>query len=163
MDLIIMKTKILFALLIMISVFIFDSCKKEEIPNLATDISGKWQWLFSISGGNPSSAGYLKNPENTGISVLLVFNSDKTWYKALNNIKTDSGNYSIGHGTYTPYIGAYVFIYDSVIYYSTGTNNKSVDFYKIFHDTLIFSGGFRGLCSKSDPTEGATKYYLKFE
>ena len=67
----------------------------------------------------------------------------------------------MGHGVYTPYIGAHTYIYDSVIYFSTGTNNKSIDFYKIFHDTLIFSGGFRGQASKSDPTEGATKYYLK--
>lgn len=163
-----MNLKLLLFSLILFSAIILEACNKseadnEEIVNNSTDISGNWHWLFSVSGGNPSSVGYLKTPENTGVSVLLFFNSDKTWYKSQNSIKTDSGNYSIGHGTYTPYIGANIYTYDSIIYSNTLTNNKSVNFYKIFHDTLIFSGGFRGLATKSDPTEGATKYYIRIK
>jgi len=156
-----MKIKTFLPSLIFFFAIILSACQKEETANEATDISGNWQWLYSVSGGNPSSEGYLKNPENTGVSVLLVLNSDKTWYKSQNNIKTDSGNYSIGYGTYTPYTGAYVFTYDSIIFSNIGTNSKLVDYYKIFQDTLIFSGGFRGLATKSDPTEGAVKYYIK--
>jgi hypothetical protein len=166
-----MKIKISLLYLVFFAAIILSACKKVETFNeekvkketiyRATDISGNWKWLFSVTGGNPNSEGYLKNPGNTGDSVLLILNSDKRWSKSQNKIKTDSGNYSIGHGIYTPYVGTHVFSYDSIIYSNTVTNTKSVDFYKRFHDTLIFSGLFRGYATKSDPTEGATKYYIR--
>jgi hypothetical protein len=83
-------------------------------------------------------------PENTGVHEILIFNPYHTWLKTENGIKVDSGTYSLGHGSHTPYIGADVYIYDSVLYYSLGSELNTWDYYNIFNDTLQFCPGFAG-------------------
>jgi hypothetical protein len=97
-------------------------------------------------------------PQNSGITEIIKFNSDNTWIKIQNNVRTDSGTYSTGHGSYLPYVGAYNFIYDSVVYYRNGLSEKGKqDYYKIYNDTLQFCGGFAGLMG------AGSKFYIKAE
>jgi hypothetical protein len=116
-------------------------CQKEENRDkeLPKDISGTWDWILTFQGV------YLTlTPENTGIRDILVFGSDKTWSRTQNNIKVDSGTYSIGHGNYLPYIGAYNFVYDSIIFYNNGHNILGWDYYSISNDTLLIAPGLGG-------------------
>jgi hypothetical protein len=135
-------------------ILLFSSCKKDPI-NPAKDISGKWEWLSTYSS-NPDTTGNPLTPSNSGIHEELVFNTDHMWAKIQNNIQTESGTFTIGHGTHTPYLGAHIFIYDSVVYYQNGiTKNWWVDYYKIYNDTLQFCPGFAGrFASYSLPYNG---------
>ncbi len=125
---------LLFPLLFMIL-----SCKKDSL-NPAKDITGEWFWIFTqaVYPSDPLT------PENTGVQERLIFSSDKTWIKTENGIKTDSGIYSIGHGSYTPYTGAHIYIYDSVVYYRDGIDVNAWDYYDVFNDTLQFCPGYAG-------------------
>jgi hypothetical protein len=119
------------------------------------DITGQWTWL-STWGDSPMSNSNPKTTQNTGIQEKIEFNSNKTWLKIQNSIHIDSGTYSTGHGSYLPYIGAYNFIYDSVVYYRNGISEKvTQDYYKIFNDTLQFCSGFAGIVG------GGSKFYIK--
>jgi hypothetical protein len=70
--------------------------------------------------------------------------------------------FSTGHGSYTPYTGAFTFIYDSIVYYRNGISEKNTqDYYNIFNDTLEFCWGYAGYATKSDSTTGASKFYAK--
>jgi hypothetical protein len=115
------------------------SCKKDT-PNPAKDITGEWNWNFTqaVYPSDPLT------PENTGVQERLVFSSNKTWTKTENGIKTGSGTYSLGHGSHTPYAGAHVYIYDSVVYYRDGVDVNAWDYYNVFNDTLQFCPGYAG-------------------
>jgi hypothetical protein len=93
---------------------------------------------------------------------MLVFNANHTWFKTQNDIRTDSGTFSLGHGSYTPYSGAETAIYDSIVYYKNGIyKNGWQDYYIIFHDTLQICPGFADqIYSYSIPYNG-TKFYIK--
>ncbi len=134
------------------------SCEKDQ-DDYVHEIVGKWNWIYSfVSINNPVP----NTPLNTGTNELLVFNPDNTWYKTQNNIKIDSGSYSIGHGSYTPYLGAKTYIYDSITYYQNGTIIKDkLDYFVIFNDTLQFNPGFAGLLAKSDLTSGLSRFYVR--
>ena len=117
------------------------ACKKSPFNSPTKDISGNWNWfatyrVYTLSDSNP------RTPQNTGINEKIVFNKDLTWYRTKNGIKLDSGTYSLGHGSYTAYIGAKVFNYDSVLYYSPGIESNAWDYYDVFNDTLEFCPGF---------------------
>ena len=123
-------------LLLIIPLF---GCKKDAI-NPAKDISGTWRWISTywdlpLSDTNPLT------PQNSGINEILVFKEDHNWYKTLNTIKTDSGTYSIGHGSILQG-GAFLFVYDSIVYYRNGLPVDSFpnfDIYKIRGDSLDFN------------------------
>jgi hypothetical protein len=123
------------ALLVTLILF---GCKKDPPINPAKDITGQWKWIFT-EAVYPQS---LKTPDNTGIQEILVFNSDHAWFRTENGIKVDTGTYSLGHSSYTPYEGAHIFIYDSVLYYRFGNESIAWDYYNIFNDTLQFCPGF---------------------
>jgi len=115
------------------------SCRKEDQPNLVKpkDIAGTWDWKYTWKDLPMSDSNPL-NPQNTGIQEILVFKSDNTWSRTQNNIKVDSGSYTLGHGDYLPYVGAYHFIYDSIVYYKIGTRIEfGWDYYSISNDTLF--------------------------
>jgi hypothetical protein len=144
-------TQLVFILLLVVN----NSCKKAPVIEPIQDITGHWQWLSSWYDG-PMSDSNPKTPQNTGIQEILEFNLNKAWLKIQNNIHIDSGTYSTGHGSYLPYVGAYHFIYDSIVYYRNGISEKGKqDYYKIFNDTLQFSPGFAGLYG------GIAKFYIK--
>lgn len=115
-----MKTKAFIILMIVLALTMPFSCKKDSI-NPANDITGQWKWLSYYFVYVPSDTNPL-TPENTGIQEILMFNANHTWFKTQNNIKTDSGTYSIGRGSYTPYAGAHTFIYDSISLFTKWIN-----------------------------------------
>src|SRR5450759_2567367 len=129
--------KIPFVLLLVIQLVF--GCNKDQVTSPTKDITGQWKWIFTykvypLSDSNPLT------PQNTGIQELIVFNANHTWYKTQNSIKTDSGTYLLGHGSYTPYTGAHTFIYDSISYYQNGIHIVGwQDYYDIFNDTLEFN------------------------
>jgi hypothetical protein len=151
-----MKAKSYFLLFLFLA--IASSCEKDQ-PDAVQEVVGQWNWIYSyVSINNPNP----NTPQSTGINEILVYNSNRTWYKTQNNIKIDSGTYSIGHGSYTPYNGAFTYIYDSIAYYKNGVIIKDKrDYYKIFNDTLQFNPGFAGLMAKSDPTAGLSRFYKR--
>jgi hypothetical protein len=112
-------------------------------------------WLSSWYD-RPMSDSNPKTPQNSGIQEIIRFNSNKTWIKIQNNVPVDSGTYTNGHGSYLPYIGAYNFVYDSIVYFRNGISIKgSQDYYKIFNDTMQFCGGFAGIYGSG------SKFYIK--
>jgi hypothetical protein len=134
-----MNTKtIIVQLIILLSLLTF-SCKKDTL-NPAKNITGGWYWIYTqaVYPSDPLT------PENTGVQERLIFSSDKKWTMTKNGIKTDSGTYSLGHGTYTPYAGAHIYIYDSVVYYRDGMDLIAWDYYNVFNDTLQFCPGYAG-------------------
>jgi hypothetical protein len=155
-----MKTKASIILSIILLLLMTYSCKKDLII-FPMDIAGQWEWIktykvYLLSDSNPLT------PQNTGIQEILVFNDNHTWFNTQNKIKTDSGTYTLGHGSYTPYIGAYTFIYDSIVYYQDGIQiNGGWDYYSIYNDTLVFSPYYGGrFTSYSLPFNGS-KYWIK--
>jgi hypothetical protein len=138
-------------------ILILYGCKKDPPINPAKDITGQWQWIFSYTVQlNPLT------PQNTGIQEVIKFNSNYSWLKIQNNIQIDSGTFTKGHGNYIPYPGAHTFIYNSIVYYRNGISEKGIqDYYKIFNDTLEFCAGFAGYSTKSDPSAGASEFYIK--
>ena len=145
--------------LILLSVLIF-SCKKDQI-NPAKDITGHWIWLsyykvYLLSDTNPLT------PQNTGIQELLVFNANHTWFKTQNNIKIDSGTFSIGHGSYTPYAGAKTYVYDSITYFRDGITKPGwQDYYSTYNDTLQICPGYSGQFSSYSIPFNGSKLYVK--
>jgi hypothetical protein len=134
-----MTTKIILVPFIIFLLSLTFSCKKEQ-ASPSKDITGQWKW-FSTNSVYPSDP---LTPENTGIQELIVFNSNHAWFKTKNGIKVDSGTYSLGHASYTPYQGAHVSIYDSVLYHRLGNESIAWDYYNIFRDTLQFCPGLAG-------------------
>jgi hypothetical protein len=156
-----MKTKKDLILLIVLLLSVTFSCKKDPVITPAKNITGQWEWIYTyklylLSDSNPLT------PQNTGIHEMLVFNSNESWYKTINDIKIDSGTFSLGHGSYTPYNGAKPYIYDSISYYQNGFHiTDGEDYYKIFNDTLEFTPGFSGKhFSYTLPTNGS-KFWIK--
>lgn len=147
--------------MILFSVLLY-SCKKVQI-NPAKDITGQWRWLsyykvYLLSDSNPLT------PQNTGVQEILLFNTNHTWFKTQNNIKTDSGTFSLGHGSYAPYSGAGIAIYDSIVYYKNGINkNGWQDYYTIYNDTLQICPGFAYQYSSYSIPYSGSKFYIKQE
>ena len=113
------------------------NCEREQpaIPVQPQDITGQWEWI-STHKAHPYS---IKTPQNTGIHEILVFNADHTWFITQNDTIVDSGEFSFGHGSFTPAPGGHTFIYDSIVYYKNGEYiNGGVDYYNITNDTLLF-------------------------
>ena len=150
-----MKTLTSTMLVLFFVLLVSNSCKKDPVIEPTQDITGQWEWISSWYDG-PMSDSNPKTPQNTGIQEMIQFNSNYTWLKIQNNIHIDSGTYSTGHGSYLPYIGAYHFIYDSIVYYRNGISEKGKqDYYKIVNDTLQFSPGFAGIYG------GIARFYIK--
>lgn len=124
--------------LVFLSLIAFlNSCKKDDFKPYP-EITGKWIWLstyfiYPLGEANPLT------PLNTGNEEILIFNLDGTWRKTINGIKTDSGSYSLGHGTYLPYPEARIFEYDSICYYRNGIKVETGDYFEIHNDTLHFN------------------------
>ncbi len=121
----------------------FLACKRSPNFTPTKDIYGNWNWyatyrVYPLSDSNP------RTPQNTGINENIFFNKDLTWYRIKSGNKIDSGTYSLGHGSYTPYFGAESYNYDSVLYYRFGTESNAWDYYNVFNDTLQFCPGLAG-------------------
>lgn len=101
----------------MISVLIIFllACKKEHITKPGS-VLGTWRWIYTYED-LPLSATNPLTPQNSGIEELIIFKTDHTWEKITNNTITDSGTFSIGRGSYTPYTGSAIYQYDSIGFY----------------------------------------------
>jgi hypothetical protein len=145
----------LFKILIILPLLL-TGCDKDE-NNPAKDISGEWRWIKT----NSTYPSEPLTPQNTGIQKLMVFNSNLIFYKIENGLKTDSGTYVIGHGSYTPYIGAYTYIYDSIAYYHNGIKERLGDYYEISNDTMIICPFFSGKFSSYSISYSGAIYLIK--
>ena len=136
------------------------ACKKDKDVISPSDISGKWTWLYTyrvypLSDTNPLT------PQNTGIQEILVFKPDHSWYNLVNGTKADSGTYTLGHGTYAPYQGAQIFIYDSIVYSRNGIRSAIGDYYEIRHDTLQYCPGYAGRFTSYTLPGNGSKFWIK--
>jgi hypothetical protein len=134
------------------------SCKKAEIP-VPDSLVGFWMWIYTWNDGAPGPTNPL-TPQNAGYAEQLVLNSDFSWSSSTFNATTEpipvKGTFSTGHGSYTPYKGAYTFKYDSLVFYKNSvSSDATVEYFKVSNDTLIFSSGFRGVAG------GGSKTYIK--
>jgi hypothetical protein len=102
-----------------------------------------------------------RTPENTGIQESLILNSDYSYVHTMygytiEDLPVARGTFSIGHGSYTPYRGAYTYTYDSIVYYPNSVfSQRFVDYFKVSNDTMVFSSGFRGVSG------GGSRTYIK--
>jgi hypothetical protein len=145
---------------ILVIVLSFSGCRKQEI-NSAKNITGQWRWLKTYAVAPLSDTNPL-TPQNTGIQEILVFKADHTWDKTVNGFKTDSGIYSLGHGTYAPYQGAQVNVYDSIAYYSFNRGKlETGDYYEIRNDTLQFCPCYGGRFKSYTLPHNGSKFWIK--
>jgi len=139
-----MKFKTLICLLSISLLSLPYSCIKDQNINPATDIKGNWEWILTNIPATDGGSG-VETPENTGNQETILFNTDKWWYKIQNSIRTDSGTYTLGHGSYTPIAGSSKYVYDSIVYYHNGIQIEGGwDYYTRNNDTLQFSPGYAG-------------------
>lgn len=148
-----------FVFFIFCSFLIFLSCKKDTGIQPAP-IAGAWVWWKTPISSLPPSATNPMTPQNTGISELMYFTPDGNWKIKQNGNTIDSGIYSIGHGSYLPYVGAYHYIYDSIGFYRAG-NFLGWDSYKINQDTLIINPFYSGRFSSYLLPYNGIKYFIK--
>ena len=147
-------------LLIILLIFICNSCQKDVVEISPKNLVGHWQWISTYKV-IPTSATNPATPQNTGINELLVFNSNNTWYKTENAVLVDSGTYSLGHGKYiNPSMST--FEYDSICYYQNKIKLKNgVDYYEIDLDTLVFSSSFADRWWSYTLSHSGTKRWVK--
>jgi hypothetical protein len=143
---------------IIILLLLTASCKRIEIPGPGA-LVGQWNWAFTWNDGAPGPAN-PQTPQNAGYGEQLFLNSDYTYYRRAfgATIETipETGTFSLGHGIYTPYKGAYIFNYDSIVFYKNRIySDVTVEYFKASRDTLIFSSGFRGVSG------GGSKTFVK--
>ncbi len=143
---------------IILLLIIAGSCNKDEVP-VPVSLAGSWMWVYTWNDGAPGPTNPM-TPQIAGYEEQLILNSDYSWSKSTFNATTEpiplNGTFSMGHGSYTPYKGAYVFNYDSLVFHKTGNyNDLTVEYYQVSNDTLIFSTGFRGVSG------GGSKTYIK--
>jgi len=154
------KITLLSISIVFISIISFISCSKSS-SNSAKSPVGTWRWIDTyydtpISDSNP------KTPANTNKTEILIFNSNNTFKRIMNNVDYDSGNYTYGHGTYIN-LSNTKFDYDSILYFHYGHSSYyGVDYYLYSNDTLFFSPGYADQYScYSLPNNGA-KWWVKF-
>lgn len=130
------------------------NCQREEIEN-SNELIGQWT-LIRTNKAHPYTD---LTPENTGISEMLVFNEDHSWYKVQNDTIVDSGHFSTGHGSIT--LGA-IFTYDSIVYIKNGLPiDDGVDYYKIYNDTLFFTPYLAGRFSSYSLPYNGSKWWIR--
>lgn len=140
------------------SFLILLSCKKDTGIQPAP-IAGTWIWektrlALPLSANNPLT------PQNSGITESMFFSSDGNWKITQNGNSIDSGTYSLGHGSYLPYVGAYHYIYDSIGFYKSG-NFVGWDSYEIKDNSLVFNPGLSGRFSSYLLPYNGSKWFVK--
>ena len=140
------------------SFLILLSCKKDTgiqpVP-----IAGTWVWWkntypLPLSPTNPLT------PQNSGIIESMYFTPNGDFKIIRNGTTIDSGTYSLGHGSYLPYVGAYNYIYDSIGFYRGG-NFLGWDSYKISNDSLLFNPFLSGRFSSYLSPYNGSRFYTK--
>ncbi len=134
------------------------ACKKDDgiqpVP-----VAGNWIWektrlVTPLSATNPLT------PQNTGINETMYFSSNGNWKIIQGATTIDSGTYSLGHGSYLPYVGAFHYTYDSIGFYKGG-NFVGWDSYEIKNNSLVFNPGLSGRFSSYLLPYNGTKYFTR--
>jgi hypothetical protein len=137
------------------------SCEKDPSSDSVKDLSGQWDWLKTYSVAPLSDSNPL-TPQNTSNNEVIIFKTDHTWFNSVNGIKTDSGKYSLGHGTYEAYQGAKIHIFDSIAYYTrNGARLDKGDYYEIRGDTLQFCPGYGGKFTSYTLPNNGSKFWIR--
>ncbi len=134
------------------------ACKKDEgiqpVPVAGTWIWEKTTFALPLSATNPLT------PQYTGITELMYFSSNGNWKIIQGATTIDSGTYSLGHGSYLPYVGAFHYTYDSIGFYKGG-NFVGWDSYEIKDNSLVFRTGLSGRFSSYLLPNGGSKYFIR--
>jgi hypothetical protein len=132
------------------------SCKKNNPAVTPASVTGQWNWIATYPGGNPASYPHFPlTPQNTGRKEMLVFDTNHQFIHTTNDTLSEAGTYTIGHGSYLPYTGASLYVYDSICFFVNGMKT-GVDYYKILNeDTLVSSSAFSGAIG------GGSIYYIR--
>ena len=106
---------------------------KEPIPDLA----GNWIWASTLTDARPDSTN-PSTPGNAGKTMSFRLAGNK-WLLTNNGSLTDSGSYrtgweKIGSGKYVK----------AIYFQRAGKTEDSVQYFKKYGDTLVFSYGFLG-------------------
>lgn len=147
-----------YVVFIFCSFLILLSCKKDAGIQPAP-IAGAWVWEKTYMNGPLSPTNPL-TPQNSGITESMFFSSDGNWKIKQNGNTIDSGTYSLGHGSYLPYVGAYHYIYDSIGFYKGG-NFVGWDSYEIKDNSLVFNPGLSGRFSSYLLPYNGSKWFVK--
>jgi hypothetical protein len=134
------------------------SCEKASIP-VPGSLAGIWIWAYTYNDGAPGPTNPL-TPLIAGYGEQLEIKTDYTWrsfdFSATSEPIPVTGTFSVGHGSYTPYKGAYTYSYDSIIFYKNGVySDTTIEYYRESNDTLMFCGCLAGL------TGSRSKTYIK--
>jgi len=154
------KSWVIKASVLMLCAMLLINCKKNADTVAPANIIGKWNWIetyfdYQLSDSNPLT------PANTHRTETMIFNSDHTFKTIINNITTDSGTYSTGHGSSTN-LSNYTSIYDSVVLYNKGISETPgyANTYNIFSgDTLGIT--FYALSSGEILSGGNVIFFVK--
>ena len=156
-----MNLKTLFLPLFLFILLTALSCEKVPSTDSAKDLSGQWVWMKTYAVAPNSDLNPL-TPQNTANNEVIIFKTDHTWFNSVNGIKTDSGKYSLGHGTYEAYQGAKIHIFDSIAYYThKGTSLDKGDYYEIRGDTLQFCPGYGGKFTSYTLPYNGSKFWIR--
>ena len=150
------SNKMLISILIAIPIMGL-GCQKDE--PIHQELLGQWEWIWTHYP-HPDT---LITPINSGIQEILSFNADHTWSKTQNDSTVDFGEFSCGHGSFTPVSGGHIFIYDSIVYYKNGQIvTRGIDYYIITNDTLYITPYLAGrFSSYSFPYNGSKQWIRK--
>ena len=135
------------------------ACKKDEGIQ-PVSVAGTWIWEKTLRLSLPINATNPQTPQNTGINESMCFSSNGNWKIIQGSTTIDSGTYSIGHGNYQAYVGAYNNIYDSIGFYKGG-NFVGWDSYEIKGNSLVFNPGLSGRFSSYLLPYNGTKYFTR--
>lgn len=138
-------------------IVILAACTKDGIQ--PASLNGTWKWIYTYKDLPLDSMNPL-TPLNTGIEEKMVFTVDGNWKKIQNNITNDSGTYTLGHGSYTPYVGATTYIYDSIGFFRNGVY-VGWDYYQVKNDTLFFCPCLGGSFASFTLPYNGSKWWIK--
>jgi hypothetical protein len=148
-------------LCILLTVTTVLSCKKEKVED-DSNVVGKWNWVFYyLTYPNPNGTGPTKiTPADAGFTESLEFTNEKNWFKTQDNIRIDSGTYTVEQKEYTN-LSNTTYKYNQLTYY----RNNSIlgaDYFKSKGDTLILNPSYAGyFLSQNVAFTGGVKYYKK--
>ena len=145
--------------IILLFILLIVACKKDDTIQ-PVPVAGTWIWEKTLRLSLPINATNPQTPQNTGINESMYFSSNGAWKIIQGSTTIDSGTYSLGHGDYLPYVGAFHYTYDSIGFYKGG-NFVGWDSYEIKGNSLVFNPGLSGRFSSYLLPYNGTKYFTR--
>jgi hypothetical protein len=135
------------------------ACKKDQTIQ-PVPVAGTWIWEKTLRLSLPINGTNPQTPQNTGITESMYFSSNGSWKIVQGTTTIDSGTYSLGHGSYLPYVGAFHYTYDSVGFYKGG-NFAGWDSYEIKGNSLVFSPELSARFTSFLLPNSGSKYFIR--